>query len=120
MNTKTRIGLWVLVVLLIGFGTFLYSRRASATNDLTSLGPNDAMAYRYTAMAQYYEKQSSILASSNVVSKAGSSTSSGSARSFSGYPLPGVDLTTLSPVDATVYRYQAMAYFYSIHPDAAR
>ncbi len=72
MKTRITVSVLIAVVILVGLGVLLYTRRASASNSLANLGANDAMAYRYTAMAQYYEQQSlsPVLQSSSNASSA--------------------------------------------------
>lgn len=72
------------------------------------------MAYRYTSMAKYY-----------MLNSTGSRKQSVQTRPIQPaalYPFsePGINLTTPSPVDAMVFRYQAWAYFYATHPNASR
>ncbi len=118
MNIKLRIGIGILVLILVASGAVLYTRRVSGSNDLSSLNTVDATAYRYTLIAQYYARQSATANMPGASSSASSSAQSGQV--LSGFPDSGVDLTTLSPVDATAYRYTLMAYYYAAHPNATR
>ncbi len=115
MNTKVKISLGMLILVLVALGTAIFFTRGSArTHDLTTLSPADAMAYRYTAMAQYYENKAQRSASSHTGQ---SNTQTGSVPYFQ---VPGLILTNLSPTDAMAFRYTALAYFYVTHPNATR
>jgi hypothetical protein len=85
--------------------------------DLTTLNAVDAMAYRYTSMAKYFAEKSITQSNSFILSKFGA-TQPGQVQVYIGYG--GVDLTTLSPVDAMAYRFTSLAYYYSTHPNAIR
>lgn len=118
MNTKAKIGIGSLVIILIALGVFLYARRASAANGLNRLNAVDAMAYRYTAMAKYYDEKLAAGKQSSSVSSIGAGIQS--VQSASGYPLGGTQLNALSPADAMAFRYQVWANYYATHPSATR
>jgi hypothetical protein len=85
--------------------------------DLTTLNAVDAMAYRYTAMAKYFAEKSITQSNTFILSKF-DTTQPGQVQVYIGYG--GVDLTTLSPVDAMVYRFTSLAYYYATHPNTIR
>jgi hypothetical protein len=96
---------------------FLASLPSSGV-DLTTLNAVDAMAYRYTSMAKYYAEKSISQSNSSIFSKLDGATLPGQVQVYIGYG--GVDLTTLSPVDAMAYRFTSLAYYYATHPNAIR
>ena len=146
MNTKIRISIWIVALLLVFSGIILSSRQVFAASglpttagiiddrgpaiaeflaslpftgvDLTTLNAVDAMAYRYTSMAKYYTQKSITQSNSFFLSKVDSAAQPGQVQVYIGYG--GVDLTTLSPVDAMAYRFTSLAYYYSTHPNAIR
>ena len=109
MNTIAKIGIAVLLVaFVVAGGAFLYLRSVSASSSLANMSTNDATAYRYTSMAQYYAAHPSIASSSESFSIG------------SGYPISGTGLDTANPIEAMQYRYQALANYYAAHPSATR
>lgn len=109
MSTIAKIGIAVLLVaIVVAGGAFLYLRSASASASLANMSTNDATAYRYTTMAQYYAAHPSTAISSETFSIG------------SGYPLSGTGLDTASAVNAMQFRYQALANYYATHPSATR
>jgi hypothetical protein len=145
MNTKIRISIWIVALFLVFSGITLSTRQVFAASsihttagiiddrgpaiaeflasfpssgvDLTTLNAVDAMAYRYTSMAKYFAEKSITQSNSFILSKFGA-TQPGQVQVYIGYG--GVDLTTLSPVDAMAYRFTSLAYYYSTHPNAIR
>ncbi len=96
-TTKTKLQypylLAAVAILVLALGTAAYgagviprfSTTEPARQDLSTLSAAQASAYRYTAMAKYYQEQ-------------GGQT---------------VDLTTLNAAEATTYRYTSMAQYYA-------
>lgn len=87
---------------------------AQASTDLTTLSPEDVMAYRWEAMAKFYER---YLSSQNLTFFNASDSSAyrwqAMANFYASRPQLSADLTTLNAADAMAYRWDAMGKFYA-------
>ena len=123
MNTQTKIGILITVLILILAGTALTSNR----DNLTTLSTDEVSVYRWQAIANYYGTSAALapapsddlttLSADEVFAYRWQAMANYYGSRAAKIPVTGGDLTTLSAEDVLAYRWLAMARFYADHPN---